>query len=68
LEEVAPTRDIANPDPNDPKNNLDGVQDFGTFAEGSCFKIVTMSPSNKVWVICTDTEVNSILLIIFIFI
>lgn len=38
------------------KDNKNGIQDFGNFSEGFCFKILNSKPRMETWVICTDSQ------------
>ena len=37
------------------RTNLNGIQDFGNFAEGFCFKILVSRPKIESWVLCAAT-------------
>jgi hypothetical protein len=42
------------------EQNKNGIQDFGNFSEGFCFKILNSKPKLETWVICSDTEADKI--------
>jgi len=41
-------------EPEDPRNPKDGIDEFGNFAEGFCFKINANQKQN-VWILCSET-------------
>jgi len=44
-----------------PSNNIDeGLQEYGYFSEGYCFKIILATPKDESYVICCDEKVISI--------
>jgi hypothetical protein len=42
------------------EKDKNGIQDFGNFSEGFCFKILSSTPKVETWVICSDTESEKI--------
>jgi len=41
-------------EPEDPRETKDGIDDFGNFAEGFCFKVSANNKTN-VWILCSET-------------
>ena len=39
-------------------SNKNGIQDFGNFSEGFCFKVLNSRPRAETWVVCADSEAD----------
>lgn len=39
-------------------DNQNGIQDFGNFSEGFCFKVLTFRPRQETWIVCTESDLE----------
>jgi hypothetical protein len=39
-------------------DNQNGIQDFGNFSEGFCFKVLTSRPRQETWILCTESDLE----------